>query len=502
MGYLFTNEYEEMKISAPDSDLDMPSPEPFDESFFEEAIEDLIRSDDEPQSDGTDTTDPLTDDTPVPAEPQYPPIAHPDDDEDILTGDSYHTLSGSNRLSRFIITFFPKQASPAYLAPETYFKDAEQLFNSWGGQFEICPSTGRLHAHIYVEAKRNTNVRFNRIMNVFRGFFAVVNIKNARRASIKQRKSAINYCFDPRKRAPGTTEYCWAPSVIRMAYDPSAAKKTKDDEDESEKQRLWIESKPRCFTWDQIVHECEDSKKLLFNCSWGPKYHAGRHAEIPRKDITHVVLMYGAGGTGKTTLAKAWDVQENELTEERYYRRNPDDGHFWGGGHTAYNGQRILHFEEFTGSEPLSRLKEVCDIGKQGPSVNIKRGGAVLNHDTVLFTSNVHPADWYGNLWGQDPKQFHPFWRRVTCVMFFPEKRPDGSLNTPDEENPPYFIDQTEDWRAMGGDYEKCLESAARHWPTKTPEDPRAMLFNPGRNDNVQHHYHQYALTGKDPTRA
>ena len=166
--------------------------------------------------------------------------------------------------------------------------------------------------------------------------------------------------------------------------------------------------------------------------------------------IPGVVIMYGAGGTGKTTMCISYDAASDlEPQNERYYRRNHEDGSFWGGGRTAYNGQRVIHFEEFSGQEPFSRVKEVCDIGKEGPAVNIKGSGTELNHTTVLFSSNIHPAGWYHNLWKLDPKQFHPFWRRVTKVLFFPAKRPDGALNIPDEDNEPYFIDQTDDWKHM-----------------------------------------------------
>lgn len=149
-------------------------------------------------------------------------------------------------------------------------------------------------------------------------------------------------------------------------WDDRKAKPTKK-EDVIENQRKHIESKPKHWTWDQILHEDDFSKTLLCTCSWGKKYHEGRHAEIARRTINNVIIMYGAGGTGKTTLAHSWDVRDDEDKQERYYRRNPDDGHFWGGGRSAYKGQRIIHLEEFCGQEQLSRLKELCDIGKEGP---------------------------------------------------------------------------------------------------------------------------------------
>lgn len=54
---------------------------------------------------------------------------------------------------------------------------------------------------------------------------------------------------------------------------------------------------------------------------------------------------------------------------------------------------------------------------------------------------------------------------RVTEVRFYPATRPDGSQNYPNESNPPYFINQTEDWKNMMGDYQSCLDHSQEHWP-------------------------------------
>jgi hypothetical protein len=261
--------------------------------------------------------------------------------------------------------------------------------------------------------------------------------------------------------------------------EAKAAKKKGVSKDEL--QRKYIETKPKSWTWNQIVHENEESKALLYSCSAGKKYHEGRHAETPRREIKNVVLMYGAGGTGKTTFAHKWDVQEDEDHSERYYRRNHEDGHFWGGGNTAYRGQRVIHMEEFCGQELFGRVKEICDVGKVGPSVAIKGSGVELNHDTVVITSNDHPAAWYRKKWAKDKKQFHPFWRRVTQVWFFPATRPDGTRNVPDSANGilPYYVDQSEEWRAMQGDYDACLTHAQEFWPLADTDENTDGLSHP-----------------------
>nr|BAL05205.1 putative replicase-related protein [Chaetoceros virus YT-2008] len=409
----------------------------------------------------------------------------------------------TNKLNRFILTFFPTNNEVKWLKPETYFPNAKDLFEIWVGQFEICPTTSRLHAHIYVESVYSRRMRFNTFHRTMRRFHERVQVKNAKRASKKQRQCAINYVMDRRKRQPDSEPFSWTCNKFICAYDKSFERKKKDREgQEVETQRTWIESKPRWWSWDQILHESSESKALLCKCSWGERYHKGRYAEDKARTIREVVILYGAGGTGKTTMAHAWDAQENEDPKERYYRRNPDDGVFWGGGRSAYKGQRIVHYEEFTGQETFSRLKEVCDIGKQGPPVNVKNGGGQLNHEIVVFTSNVHPGGWFRKMWTEDPKQFHPFWRRVSKILFFPAHRADSTLNIPDEENLPYFIDQTQEWKDFAGCYDQCKDHASIHWPLKDEVEPTAMsgTFNL-KQASVEHPLLRYSRTGVDPTK-
>jgi hypothetical protein len=386
----------------------------------------------------------------------------------------------AKKLSRGILTFFPPDMDTRWLNPSSFFPNADELFNVWCGQFELAPSTDELHVHIYFEFKTSMRMRFDafrkNIQNA--GITSTINVRASGRASENQRRCAVNYVLKPSKRAPNTEGSVWAGCTVKgLSYDPTIDVKG-EKKDQGELQRLHIESKPVSWTWDQIVHESEESKQLLCQCSWGPKYHSGRLTSDARRTIQEVIIMYGAGGTGKTTMAKAWgsDVQPEQSL--RWYKRNYDDGHFFGGGATSYKGQSTLIYEEFEGQEPYSRLKEICDIGAEGPSVNIKNGGAILNHSTVIFTSNTHPAGFYKSLWEKDSKQFYPFNRRVTKVLFFPEFRLDGSPNTPDEDNPPYYQDQTEEWKSFGSDYNECVNHAQDVWPLREETDGDGALSN------------------------
>jgi len=390
----------------------------------------------------------------------------------ITSNVSSQTSSTRQKLSACIITIFPPDAVSLWLLPNTYFDNTEHIAY-WCGQFEQTPTTNNIHAHIYLEWHREHRQRFEHIRKAFSDKLEKgVDIKPTKRLSANSRQCAINYVLKPDTfiNVPNL-RYVWEHCVSPVSFNANLFKKKvpplSSKSKLEEQRRSHIESKPRWWTWDQIVHENDQSKALLCTCSWGKPYHAGRIAEIHQRSISKVIIYYGAGGTGKTTMAINFDTRDTESQNERYYRRNVDDGHFWGSGRTAYKGQRVVHFEEFCGQESLSRIKEICDLGKPGPNVNIKNGGTTLNHETVIFTSNHHPAGWYKNVWTKDPKQFHPFWRRVTQILFFPPFKEDGSLNTPDVDTTPYFIDQTDQWRTLDGSYDNALQHASTYWPLR-----------------------------------
>lgn len=408
------------------------------------------------------------------------------DNVSVMSDDLISVSSNTKKIRAFIVTIFPPDNNKKWLLPETYFDTT--ILRNWCGQFERGGHTDKLHAHIWCEFHNTTFKYFGQLTKIFAKVVGThPNIQTPKhRLSHKSRACSVNYVLKPDTRIAGDfVQFIWPHNKTKLSFDQalwdSKHEKPQKKEDVVETQRAHIESKPVWWSWDQILHESNESKALLCTCSWGKKYHEGRHAEVARRTIKHVIIMYGAGGTGKTTFAHSWDILDGEDKQERYYRRNPDDGHFWGGGKTAYKGQRVIHLEEFCGHEQLSRLKELCDIGKEGPPVNIKQGGTLLNHDTVIITSNHHPSTWYSKTWEADPKQFHPFWRRITQVWYFPSHRQDGELNIPDPLNPPFFIDQTDDWKAFNGDYTNAKDHAEVHWPPRQlsefydPDEPQPL---------------------------
>lgn len=360
-----------------------------------------------------------------------------------------------DQLHAFIATIWPDEPDIALLQPASYYPDYEKRIKYWAGQYETCPTTERIHGHIYCEFHRDYRARQDSVIQKFTTVTGThCDISKQKFATGSARQGAINYVLDAEKRSDDHQDFVLFPEdsdiTFNKEYKEERLKKKRIRETEKMEIIQHILNKPWYTPWDQILHESLESQLLLCDCSWAKKFHEGRAMTLERRSIKNVIIFYGVGGSGKTHMAKNWDIKDDEPEHVRYYRRNYDDGNFWGGGNTAYRNQRIIHLDEYVGQEKFSDFKEICDIGNRGKHVNIKNGGIHLNHETVIITSNVHPAYWYRNVMKKDADhQWLSFWRRITNVYFFPPLREDGTRNIASDIESPYFIDQSNDWLTL-----------------------------------------------------
>lgn len=406
----------------------------------------------------------------------------------------------TNRVCRALITIFHETPEAAKIHPAAYFGDDwESKLQIWVAQWEKCPTTETVHAHIYLEFHRTCNVQWRRLHDIIKAVSPRNNIKVPKRSSNNQRQGAVNYC-SKEGFLEETERWCWSRPPLDVKFDAEHWGNRDKKKSRVDKQREWILSKPWHYTWSKIVHESPTSQELLCNCSWGEKFHRGRMESLPARTIESVIVYYGAGGTGKTTTAKYYGATDGEPDQVRYYRRNYNDGIFWGGGSTAYKNQRIIHLDEFVGQETLGEFKEICDVGHEGKHVNVKNGGVKLNHETVIVTSNVHPALWYRKALKKDPNHWTPFWRRITAVVFFPPNRPDGSVNRAGERKdgdiiPIHCVDQTDEWLDLSS-WDDAVEHANKYWPMELEEEEhdcdRVWTYNA--------HEGQWLVNGNLPT--
>lgn len=386
------------------------------------------------------------------------------------------------RISACLITLFPPKADKKYINPQSFFGSAWNTYiNVWVAQFEKCPETDRLHCHIYTEFVHERRFRFNQLLKVINPVCKDNDIQVPRGRSKKQRQGAVNYCQKEYTRVGPAPSFKWAIPEINIAYDSEFADtrvKKKSKKDGIKKEIIaHIMSKPVWWTYSQIMMENEVSQLLLCDVSWAKKFHDARKANEPRRIIENVIICYGVGGSGKTTFAANYDEVADEPRHARYYKRNYDDGNFWGGGNMAYNGQRIIHLDEYAGQEKISEFNEICELGHQGKPVNVKNSGGFLNHSTVIVTSNIHPAFWYQNAIRKNESLWNPFWRRVTKLLFFPQFRADETLNRAGEVDqdglliPAYFVDQTNEWKSECNHFSQAIKHGERIWPKKESEE-------------------------------
>lgn len=122
-----------------------------------------------------------------------------------------------------------------------------------------------------------------------------------------------------------------------------------------------------------------------------------------------IVVLFGFPGTGKTRFV---------------FEKEPDlFNHMGGSWFDGYDGQSAALFDEFDGSDmPFCMWKKVVD--RYPLRVTIKGSSANWSPDTIYFTSNFHPKQW----WAKTTKSrdyWTQFTRRITECREYLE---DGSI--------------------------------------------------------------------------
>lgn len=97
---------------------------------------------------------------------------------------------------------------------------------------------------------------------------------------------------------------------------------------------------------------------------------------------------------------RAWDAYPEA------YSKDPRSK-WWNG----YKGEKVVIFDEFRGGIDIAHILRWTD--KYPVQVETKGGSAVLRAERVIFTSNLHPHDWYPTI---DQETLAALERRITTI--------------------------------------------------------------------------------------
>nr|WPR18697.1 MAG: hypothetical protein [Chemarfal virus 83] len=238
---------------------------------------------------------------------------------------------------------------------------------------ETCPDTGRAHNQFYVETPRSTQ---------FRSILAILAPAHVeiRRGTQQQ---AIDYCKKEGQWVEGGV-----PAVgqgrrndlndVKVAIDAGVDEKGIAD--------------AHFTTWVRSYKALERYRQL------SQSHHRG-----PRTVRVYV----GEPGSGKSSAAFA--------DEDRVPITYTPGGFFIG-----YGGQRRVVIDDFDPSVLPRTL--FLQLTHEHPSViNIKGGEIKWLANDIVFTSNIHPTQWYSDGFTPDPAVM----RRITEIRLFPEARAD-----------------------------------------------------------------------------
>lgn len=138
----------------------------------------------------------------------------------------------------------------------------------------------------------------------------------------------------------------------------------------------------------------EEISDLYFD-EWVRHYRAFEHYALlktkPRNHAVTCIVIQGPTGTGKSK----WCMDKYP---DAYWKQRSQ---WWDG----YLGQKVVVIDEFYGWLPFDLLLRICD---RYPLMVESKGGQVqFVADTVIFTTNSNPLNWYKSCY------FPAFIRRV-----------------------------------------------------------------------------------------
>jgi len=299
------------------------------------------------------------------------------DDDDTSIGSVWKQWYVSGELSKFTDVFdfvyINEKLATAFARRKT---PLSVKHCSW--QFEKCPSTERIHAHLAITF--SDPVTFLALQKHVWPQFKANDYLQAYKI-----EGAIKYCTKDDSRIAGPWEY--------GVMDAVGQGKRSD-------------IKAACDLIKEAVTEGLDCRRAMKRAADAfpdtfVKYSRGLDDYVniicdrdPSPSLEEVILCVGESGSGKSHFARAYC----STTYARAYVKNSNN-YFDG-----YNNHEALFFDEFTGQMPYNPWKNLVQLGApnemEGGEARFtlaqsKPGGIAFGSRVIIFATNKLPTRWW-----------------------------------------------------------------------------------------------------------
>lgn len=142
-------------------------------------------------------------------------------------------------------------------------------------------------------------------------------------------------------------------------------------------------------------------------------------SETGRTEITKVMILWGAAGTGKTTRVRAFVEEKLDLRfdDAVYCPVVPSKkGPLWWDG---YDGHPVVFIDEFDPSSFDFNMFKKLAGNKEAIKVQVKGGSVHFKAKWLILTSNFNPRGWWGLDKDQDNARKDAFSRRVDVATWY-----------------------------------------------------------------------------------
>lgn len=243
-------------------------------------------------------------------------------------------------------------------------------------QQETSPQTGRLHWQGFVCFK--TKIRMPAVKRLLGDNAAHLEVA---RGTVAENQA---YCSKQESAVPGT----------HAAFGTAPAERVAGLQ-----QNKWVDLKNDIVGGKTVENVILDNFQLCTMHTKGVMQNMLLLRKPPARRRVANLCIYGSTGVGKTH----W-IHSNFDEDEIYIK---DKTEWWDG----YTGQKVIVFDDFYGEHKLGTMLNWMDIYRN--QVPVKGGYIWLFNEYNIFTSNVHPDQWYHKATENRPDLRAAFVRRL-----------------------------------------------------------------------------------------